>query len=97
MGWREHVTQGRDAPHTQAFPCSAHQSQCCSCLALRDPAKRPTAKDALQHKWVVGGHKEDRNLGAPLRHTVVQRIQVRCQASPSAVLSCLLAPKPCHA
>ena len=92
--WAGWSTSRRAETHRtpQACPLPAHRSQCCSCLAPRDPAQRPTAKEALQHKWVVGGHKEDRNLGAPLRHTVVQRIQVRCQASPEPMLSCAELP-----
>jgi hypothetical protein len=41
----------------------------------RDPEKRPTAREALQHPWLAGGTVADRGTGAPLHHTVVQRIQ----------------------
>ena len=44
-------------------------------LLERDPAKRPSAKQALQHPWLQG-HAGERPLGKPLSLSVVQRIQV---------------------
>ena len=44
-------------------------------LLERDPAKRPTAKQALQHPWLQG-HAGERPMGKPLSLSVVQRIQV---------------------
>jgi hypothetical protein len=42
----------------------------------RDPKQRPTAKEALNHKWLSGGDSAERAKGKPLQETVVQRIQV---------------------
>lgn len=44
-------------------------------LLVRDPAERPTAKQALWHPWVRGNVAE-RSVGRPLQSSVVQRIQV---------------------
>ncbi len=40
----------------------------------RDPAQRPTAKQALAHPW-LRGKSDERGQGAPLPRTVVQRLQ----------------------
>jgi calcium-dependent protein kinase len=40
----------------------------------RDPAKRPTAAEALKHKWLAGDVR-DRKKGRQLSMNVVQRIQ----------------------
>lgn len=60
----------------------------CSCSALqslsrlrldamrRDPKKRLTAKQALQHPWLAHGNALERTRGPPLDTTVVQRLQV---------------------
>lgn len=45
-------------------------------LLNKDPAKRPTAKEALKHRWLRGS-VSDRSSGKPLSLKVVQRIQVR--------------------
>lgn len=42
-------------------------------LLIKDPAKRPTAKEALQHCWLQSSFHKDRSR--PLSSTVVQRIQ----------------------
>ena len=44
-------------------------------LLQKDPAKRPTAKQALKHPWLKGSVAE-RSAGRPLSLAVVQRIQV---------------------
>lgn len=44
-------------------------------LLNKDPAKRPTAKEALKHPWLRGSIS-DRSSGKPLSLKVVQRIQV---------------------
>ena len=44
-------------------------------LLNKDPAKRPTAKEALKHPW-LRGTVSDRSTGKPLSLKVVQRIQV---------------------
>lgn len=44
-------------------------------LLNRDPAARPTAKQALSHPWVRGLVAE-RSIGQLLGRSVVQRIQV---------------------
>ncbi|GIL43935.1 hypothetical protein Vafri_1520 [Volvox africanus] len=43
-------------------------------LLNKDPAKRPTAKQALAHPWLQG-KSDQRTQGAPLARTVVQRLQ----------------------
>lgn len=47
----------------------------------REPEKRPTAREALQHPWLALGGDEDRRKGKPLAKTVIQRIQVLCPPS----------------
>ena len=42
----------------------------------RDPKKRLTAKQALQHPWLAHGNALERTRGPPLDTTVVQRLQV---------------------
>lgn len=49
-------------------------------LLDKDPAKRPTAQQALKHPWLSGTIK-DRHKGTPLSLAVVQRIQRFSQAS----------------
>jgi calcium-dependent protein kinase len=44
-------------------------------LLNKDPAKRPSAKQALRHPWLQGSVAE-RSTGRPLSLKVVQRIQV---------------------
>ena len=44
-------------------------------LLTRDPADRPTAKQALYHPWIRGKVAE-RSIGQPLGRSVIQRIQV---------------------
>ena len=46
-------------------------------VMCRDPEKRPTAKEALEHPWLAAGSTADRSKGPPLHRTVVQRIQAR--------------------
>ena len=53
-----------------------------SALLKKDPKQRPTAREALAHPWVLGGDVSARALGAPLRASVVQRIQRFGQANP---------------
>ena len=43
----------------------------------RDPLKRPSAKEALQHSWLHEGGMAQRCQGKPLNATVVQRLQVK--------------------
>ncbi|GFR39841.1 hypothetical protein Agub_g336 [Astrephomene gubernaculifera] len=43
-------------------------------LLRKDPKDRPTAKQALAHPWLQG-KSDQRNQGAPLARTVVQRLQ----------------------
>ncbi|KAL3139963.1 hypothetical protein ABBQ38_004250 [Trebouxia sp. C0009 RCD-2024] len=43
-------------------------------LLIRDPAERPTAKQALHHPW-VRGRVAERSIGQPLGRSVIQRIQ----------------------
>ena len=45
-------------------------------LLHKDPAKRPSAQQALKHAWLKGS-VADRGAGKPLSLAVVQRIQVR--------------------
>lgn len=45
-------------------------------LLEKDPAKRPTAKQALRHPWLYGDAGE-RSAGKQISLNVVQRIQVR--------------------
>jgi len=51
-------------------------------LLKKDPRQRPSAREALAHPWVLGGDASARALGAPLRASVVQRIQRFGQANP---------------
>jgi calcium-dependent protein kinase len=51
-----------------------------SALLDRDPAKRPTAREALQHPWLKGD-SQDRARGKPLDASVVQRLQRFAQNS----------------
>ncbi len=44
-------------------------------MLRRDPAQRPTARQALNHPWLKGS-AADRTHGKALDKTVVQRIQV---------------------
>jgi hypothetical protein len=46
----------------------------------RDPAKRPTAKEALNHRWLRGDSSE-RSAGRQIDLSVVQRIQRFAQGS----------------
>ena len=46
-------------------------------LLEKDPAKRPSAKQALRHPWIQG-HSGERCTGKQLSLSVVQRIQVPC-------------------
>lgn len=54
------------SPESQDFACLSN---------LQDPAKRPTAKQALEHPWLAGGTSAERSSGAPLHASVVARIQ----------------------
>lgn len=49
-------------------------------LLNKDPAQRPTAREALKHPWLKGAI-EERTKGRPLSLAVVQRIQRFSQAS----------------
>lgn len=49
-------------------------------LLTKDPKKRPSAREALNHPWLKGTIK-DRHRGTPLSLGVVQRIQRFSQAS----------------
>ena len=44
-------------------------------LLVKDPSKRPTAKEALQHPWLKEGKKTQRKEGKQLGRSVVQRLQ----------------------
>ena len=46
-------------------------------LLHKDPARRPSAQQALKHPWLKGSVAE-RSAGRPLSLKVVQRIQVGC-------------------
>ena len=50
-------------------------------LLQRELGERPTAREALQHPWLLGGTVEERNQGTPLSLSAVQRIQVTCLPS----------------
>jgi hypothetical protein len=50
-------------------------------LLDRDPAKRPTAAEALRHPWLVGGNSSERQAGRQLSLAVVQRVQRYASAS----------------
>ena len=50
-------------------------------LLQREPGERRTAREALQHPWLLGGTVEERNQGKPLSLSAVQRIQVTCLPS----------------
>lgn len=45
-------------------------------LLEKDPAKRPTAKEALKSPWLQG-HSGERSTGKQLSFNVVQRLQAR--------------------
>ena len=47
----------------------------------RDPAKRPTAKEALEHEWIQKGSSGLSSSTRHLPHTLVQRIQRFGQSS----------------
>jgi calcium-dependent protein kinase len=49
-------------------------------LLNKDPALRPSAREALKHPW-LRGRIEERSAGRPLSLAVVQRIQRHSQAS----------------
>lgn len=44
-------------------------------LLDKDPSKRPTAKQALEHPFLKGGKASDRSVGKKLSRSVVQNIQ----------------------
>ena len=47
----------------------------------RDPAKRPTAAEALRQPWLAGGDSTERQAGRQLSLAVVQRVQRYASAS----------------
>jgi calcium-dependent protein kinase len=46
-------------------------------LLQKDPAMRPSAKQALKHPWLRKGTVSERSRGKQLSLSIVQRIQVR--------------------
>ena len=50
-------------------------------LLDRDPARRPSALEALRHPWLVGGNSTERQAGRQLSLAVVQRVQRYASAS----------------
>mmetsp|Transcript_4670 Transcript_4670/g.10122 ORF Transcript_4670/g.10122 Transcript_4670/m.10122 type:complete len:774 (+) Transcript_4670:212-2533(+) len=67
-----------DKPHWAGI--SAEGKDFVRRLLERDPAKRPTAKEALEHPWLRGNSSE-RSTGKRLALSVVQRIQRFAQGS----------------
>ena len=61
----------------------------------RDPAQRPTAKQALAHVWLAHGSSLERARGPPLDTTVVQRLQVArpCLTLAAGARLCPLRPR----
>jgi len=80
--WKAILTQQPSFRGTTWGSISDEAKNFVSLLLRKDPKQRPSARETLAHPWVLGGDASARALGAPLRASVVQRIQRFGQANP---------------
>lgn len=72
--WKSVLTDSVDFSRPYWAKISPEGRDFVSLLLERDPAKRLTAKQALEHPWLQGTSRE-RSMGKRLHRSVVQRIQ----------------------
>lgn len=77
VGHRQSILADKlDLTHSTWSGISNDAKDFIACLLHKDPAQRPSAKDALKHPWLRKGTVSERLRGKPLSLAVVQRIQV---------------------
>ncbi|CAL5220717.1 g2773 [Coccomyxa viridis] len=79
--WKSILTEEPDFASSAWKDVSGDAKNFVGLLLAKDPKLRPTAKEALNHKWLSGGTSAERAKGKPLQETVVQRIQRFNQAN----------------
>lgn len=80
--WRSILTEQPDFTKPYWEDISDEAKDLVAKLLEKDPAKRPTAAEALSHPWLKGDISERHAAGPkPIESTIVQRIQRHSQAS----------------